>query len=171
MLSSGAGAFGVSSAMNQPPGFSDSPEGTSPDQGRNRRAKVRGLLKPLRTRALRSGPTSIRLPRASFVRLNDQTCGRIDLGQRGDLKPRKEPPPALCPRSALSEARGVRKFPRSRQDEDLNATPQRADFREHSIRLPTSPGNPLMTRAFIDPVVPTFCCLPHPLTQRRDDRF
>src|SRR5437667_12276616 len=41
MLSSGSGAFGVSSAMAQPPGFTDSPEGTSPDQGRRKRGDQR----------------------------------------------------------------------------------------------------------------------------------
>jgi len=34
MLISGSGALGGSSAIALPPGFSDSPEGTSPDQGR-----------------------------------------------------------------------------------------------------------------------------------------
>src|SRR2546428_2823931 len=47
MLSSGSGAFGVSSAMSQPPGFTDSPAGTSPDQGRRkRRAYGARLLSP-----------------------------------------------------------------------------------------------------------------------------
>src|SRR5439155_10877710 len=55
MLSSGSGAFGVSSAISQPPGFTDSPEGTTPDQGRRkRRTNGARLLSPFFHAAARS---------------------------------------------------------------------------------------------------------------------
>src|SRR5712691_3559848 len=104
MFSSGAGAFGVSSAMNQPPGFADSPEGTSPDQGRNRRAKVWGLLKPLRAEARGRDATAVRLPNALLVRLDNQASRGSDLGHRRHLEPRPKPSPALAARGGSCEA-------------------------------------------------------------------
>src|SRR2546426_520841 len=96
MLSSGSGAFGVSSAISQPPGFTDSPEGTSPDQGRRkRRAKARAVLKSLLAPRPRADPTAVASVDTVFVRLNDQTRGGLDLRHRCDLETRSEPSPPL----------------------------------------------------------------------------
>src|SRR5947209_8165764 len=61
-------AFRVSSAISQPPGFTDSPEGTTPDQGcRKRRAKARAVLKSLLAPRPRADPTAVASVDAVFV--------------------------------------------------------------------------------------------------------
>src|SRR5207245_6793025 len=96
MLSSGSGAFGVSSAISQPPGFADSPEGTSPDQGRRkRRAKARAVLKSLLAPRSRAVPTAVVSLDTMLVRLNDQTRSGLDLRHRYDVETRSEPSPPL----------------------------------------------------------------------------
>src|SRR5437879_13789334 len=97
MLSSGSGAFGVSSAISQPPGFTDSPEGTSPDQGRRkRRAKGRGLLKASLAPPRARRAAAVSTAGAVFVRSDDQTGGGLDLRHRGHVAPGAEPTPALA---------------------------------------------------------------------------
>jgi hypothetical protein len=58
---------------------------------------------------------------------------------------------------------------RSRQDEDLDSTPERTDLREHAIRLPASPRDPLATCTFDDPILSSVRHDSHSLAQRDDD--
>src|SRR5437667_4310184 len=120
MLSSGSGAFGVSSAISQPPGFTDSPEGTTPDPGRRkRRAKARAVLKSLLAPRPRADPTAVASADTMFVRLNNQTRSGLDLPQRWALEPRSEPSPPLTAWGAACEPGTIRRLTKSRQEADV----------------------------------------------------
>src|SRR5437899_12169819 len=89
MLSSGSGAFGVSSAISQPPGFTDSPEVTTPDQGcRKRRAKARAVLKSWLATRLRADPTAVASVETVCAWLNRQTRRGLHLSHRAHLEKR-----------------------------------------------------------------------------------
>jgi len=170
MLSSGSGALGVSSAMAQPPGFTDSPEGTSPDQGRRkRRAKARAVLKCLL--ATRRGPRAppVMFPHAVLVRLDDQPCGRLHLRHRCDFEAASEPSPPLTARCAACESGTIRQLTRSWQNEDLDPTPERTNLREDAIRLTAPPCNPMSTSTFDDPILVTVRRDSNSLSQRRNN--
>src|SRR2546426_37205 len=88
MLSSGSGAFGGSSAISQPPGLMDSPEGTTPDHGADESPRRHDLLAGSAMRSI--GDRHARQP------------------DRVDDEPRPEPAREVPRRSPATSDRSIR---------------------------------------------------------------
>src|SRR5256712_6721841 len=104
-----------------------------------------------------------------FVRLNNQTRSGLDLRHRCDLETRSEPSPPLTAWGAACEPGTIRQLTKSRQDEDLDPTPERTNLREDAIRLPAPPRDPMATGMLDDPIVSTVSRGPNPLAKCPDN--